>query len=275
MDHQMFVQASIYNMTEEKLGNCYEIYLVKKIKRTQDPFSSEGDLIVTDSKKVEHLNKNFARFTKTAKKTDLDQALKKILQEEEKRAITLLKKNAEEMMVKRRLYWWLETNGINTHLKLDLKYSVHTESSWRFFKETANNSHFHRSITGLWSSLASLFQKVQNLSIKSNIYTWIKSDRHIQTKLNIALSSKETQEKDLPQGSSLMCTLFLVSLNDVSDILNSEKALFAEDLVIWHTSNFNIIIQMRLQDDLNLKITALKVENQYYLISPHNIYLES
>ena len=32
---------------------------------------------------------------------------------------------------------------------------------------------------------------------------------------------------------------------------------------------------MRLQDDLNLKITALKVENQYYLISPHNIYLES
>lgn len=129
MDHQMFVQASIYNMTEEKLGNCYEIYLVKKIKRTQDPFSSEGDLIVTDSKKVEHLNKNFARFTKTAKKTDLDQALKKILQEEEKRAITLLKKNAEEMMVKRRLYWWLETNGINTHLKLDLKYSVHTESS--------------------------------------------------------------------------------------------------------------------------------------------------
>ena len=112
---------------------------------------------------------------------------------------------------------------------------------------------------------------MQNLGIKSNIYTWIKSflsDRLIQTKFNSALSSKQTQEEGLPQGSSLSCTLFLIFLNDVADILNSEKALFADDLVIWHTSNSTIISQRRLQEDLNrleeycsywkLKINATK-----------------
>ena len=49
----------------------------------------------------------------------------------------------------------------------------------------------------------------------------------------------------------MSCTLFLIFLNDVSDILNCRKALFADDLVIWHTSNSTIISQRRLQDDLN------------------------
>ena len=99
-----------------------------------------------------------------------------------------------------------------------------------------------------------LFQKMQNMGIKSSLYLWIKSfltDRLIQTRFNTALSSKETQEEGLPQGSSLSCTLFLIFLNDVSDILDAEKALFADDLVIWHTSNSTIISQRRLQDDLN------------------------
>ena len=98
-----------------------------------------------------------------------------------------------------------------------------------------------------------LFQKMQNLGIKSHLYSWIKSfltDRLIQTRFNEALSSKETQEEGLSQGSSLSCTLFLIFLNDVSDILDAEKALFADDLVIWHTSNSTIISQRRLQDDL-------------------------
>ena len=100
-----------------------------------------------------------------------------------------------------------------------------------------------------------LFQKMQSLGIKSNLYSWIKAfltDRLIQTRFNSALSSKEVQEEGLPQGSSLSCTLFLVFINDVSEVIKSENALFADDLVLWHTvSSSTIISQRRLQEDLN------------------------
>ena len=85
------------------------------------------------------------------------------------------------------------------------------------------------------------------------MYNWIKSfltDRLIQTRYNTSLSSKATQEEGLPQGSSLSCTLFLIFLNDVSDVLKCEKALFADDLVFWHTGKSTIISQRRLQEDL-------------------------
>ena len=77
------------------------------------------------------------------------------------------------------------------------------------------------------------------------------SDRLIQTKINDTLSSKEVLEEGLPQGSSLSCTLFLVFLNDISDILKLEIALFADDLVIWHTGTSTIISRRRIQEDLD------------------------
>ena len=40
-------------------------------------------------------------------------------------------------------------------------------------------------------------------------------------------------------------------LNDISDILKLEIALFADDLVIWHTSDSTIISRRRIQEDLN------------------------
>jgi len=71
------------------------------------------------------------------------------------------------------------------------------------------------------------------------------------TQINSTLSSKAVLEEGLPQGSSLSCTLFLVFLNDVSDILKTEKALFADDLVLWHTGNSTLISRRRIQEDLN------------------------
>ena len=49
------------------------------------PFTHNGEVITTDVKKAEILNKHFANVTKAEKKTELDRALKKSLQEEEKR----------------------------------------------------------------------------------------------------------------------------------------------------------------------------------------------
>ena len=52
------------------------------------------------------------------------------------------------------------------------------------------------------------------------------------------LSSKHTIEDGLPQGSSLSCTLFLIFLNDLPGELKSQKAMYADDLVIWHSHKY-------------------------------------
>ena len=68
---------------------------------------------------------------------------------------------------------------------------------------------------------------MQNLGIGGNLYNWIKyflTDRLIQTRMNSFLSSKAVLEEGLPQGSSLSCTLILIFINDLSDLLKSDKA---------------------------------------------------
>ena len=326
-------------------------------QESQKPFETDTEVLATDSKKAEHLNRHFSKVTKAARKTDLDRGLKKALQEEEKKtnqsvpdifsavftpselekAISLLKlrkspgpdrihnemiKNLSqkgreallilfnktwdsgtiprtwktatitpilkkgkaanqpksyrpisqtsclgkvaERMVNRRLYWWLETNALLSQTQAGFRRQCRTEDQlFRFTQRVLDGFQEGKQTSAIFIDLqqaydrvwrTGLFQKMQNMGIKSNIYFWIKSfltDRLIQTRFNSALSSKEIQEEGLPQGSSLSCTLFLIFLNDVSDILKAEKALFADDLVIWHTSNSTIISQRRLQDDLN------------------------
>ena len=95
--------------------------------------------------------------------------------------------------------------------------------------------------------------KCRTWESKEKMYSWVKAfltDRLIQTRLNDTLSSKTTLEEGLPQGSALSCTLFLIFINDITDNLKCMKALFADDLVIWHSSNSTIIGQRRIQEDL-------------------------
>ena len=95
--------------------------------------------------------------------------------------------------------------------------------------------------------------KMQKLGIKGKLYNWIKnflSNRIIQTKVNDALSSKKILEEGLPQGSALSCTLFLIFINDLPDNLKSEKALYADDLVLWNTHEVAGISAMYLNADL-------------------------
>ena len=68
--------------------------------------------------------------------------------------------------------------------------------------------------------------------------------------MNDGLSSKEPLEEGLPQGSPLSCTLFLLFINDLTDILKVENALYADDLVMWHTSKFSNFNRRRINQDL-------------------------
>ena len=168
-----------------------------------------------------------------------------------------------ERTINRRLYWWLETAGLLSHNQAGFRAKCRTEDQlFRLTQKIYDGFQDEKHTSAVFVDLqqaydrvwrGGLLQKMRSIGIKSHMYDWIKSfltDRLIQTRYNTSLSSKATQEEGLPQGSSLSCTLFLIFLNDVSDILKCDNALFADDLVFWHTSNSTIISQRRLQEDL-------------------------
>jgi hypothetical protein len=57
-------------------------------------------------------------------------------------------------------------------------------------------------------------------------------------------------EEGLPQGSPLSCTLFLLFINDLPDILQSENLFYADDLALWHTSKYPVYSARKLNEDL-------------------------
>ena len=81
------------------------------------------------------------------------------------------------------------------------------------------------------------------------------SNRTIQTSIDGATSSKKTLEEGLPQGSALSCTLFLIFINDLPELLNIEKALFADDLVLWTTNKYEILARAKLNRALGILTT--------------------
>ena len=169
-----------------------------------------------------------------------------------------------ERILNSRLYWWLESSGLISHCQAGFRAKSRTEDQlFRLSQRIIDGFQRGEQTTAVFVDLQQAYDRVwkkglllklQNTGIKGHMYSWIKDflcDRLIQTQLNDALSSKSVLEEGLPQGSSLSCTLFLVFLNDVSEILKTEKALFADDLVIWHTSNSTTISRRRIQEDLN------------------------
>ena len=83
-----------------------------------------------------------------------------------------------------------------------------------------------------------LLMKMSDIGIHGHMYSWIKfflTNRTIQTKMNDALSSKEVLEEGLLQGSCLSCTLFLIYISDMEEVLDILLALYADDLILWVT----------------------------------------
>ena len=98
-----------------------------------------------------------------------------------------------------------------------------------------------------------LFYKMQKLGIAGRMYSWIKnflSCRTIQTSCDNKISSQRTLEEGLPQGSALSCTLFLLFMNDLPDVISCQKALYADDLLIWSKGSDMRALNQAINADL-------------------------
>ena len=168
-----------------------------------------------------------------------------------------------ERMINFRLYWWLETSKSLSDNQAGFRSGFRTEDQlFRLSQRILDGFQKKHHTTAVFVDLKQAYDRVwrrglllkmKNTGIHGKMYRWLKSfltDRTIQTRVNDGVSSKEVLEEGLPQGSPLSCTLFLLFINDLTDVLEVENALYADDLVMWHTSKFSNLNRRRLNQDL-------------------------
>ena len=168
-----------------------------------------------------------------------------------------------ERMVNGRLYWWLEANKLLDPHQAGFRSKHRTDDQlFRLSQKVIDGFHKEQNTTAVFVDLKQAYDRVwrkglllkmQRLGIHGKMYKWIKnylSDRIIQTRVNHETSSKQVLEEGLPQGSSLSCTLFLIFINDLPGQLKYGKALYADDLVLWHTHKQIGISARLLNEDL-------------------------
>ncbi|GFS03718.1 reverse transcriptase-like protein [Elysia marginata] len=154
-------------------------------------------------------------------------------------------------MVNRRLYWLLENRGLLCEEQSGFRSASRTEDQlFTICQKIEDGFQDGTHTTAIFVDLQQAYDrvwrkglllKIQRLGINGNLYRWIESflhERTIQTKFEDKVSSHHTLEEGLPQGSALSCTLFLIYINDLAKEVRCNKALYADDLVIWHTHRY-------------------------------------
>lgn len=98
-----------------------------------------------------------------------------------------------------------------------------------------------------------LIQKLQNLNIDQTICGWIKdylTARKQKVVLGGSCSRLVSVTSGVPQGSVLGPLLFLVYINDISDVVKCRIRMFADDCVLY-TDLTDQTDSTQLQEDLN------------------------
>ena len=173
-----------------------------------------------------------------------------------------------ERMVNYRLYHWLEKCKIIDNTQAGFRKGCRTEDQlFRFVQSTIDGFQKEQNTTAVFIDLQQaydrvwrkgLLMKMDKIGVHGKMLQWIHAfltNRTIQTTVEGSTSSKRTLEEGLPQGSALSCTLFLIFINDLPSLLNVNKALFADDLVIWTTEKYSILARAKLRRALGT-ITA-------------------
>ena len=196
-----------------------------------------------------------------------------------------------EKMVNRRLYWSLEKKGMLCEEQSGFRTTRRTEDQlFTLCQKIQDGFQDGTHTTAVFVDLQQAYDRVwrkglllkmQRLGINGNLYLWIKNylcERTIQTQVDDTLSSQRTLEEGLPQGSALSCTLFLLYINDLAGEIKSNKAFYADDLVIWHTHRYARQSARHINMDLErlgnyceawkLKINEQKTVYSIFTLSP-------
>ncbi len=112
-----------------------------------------------------------------------------------------------------------------------------------------------------------LISKLSSYGIHNSIIQWIDAfltDRYQQVAVNGALSGLQKMTSGIPQGSVLGPLLFVIYINDLPDLLQSQPYLFADD-----TKIFRVIKNNRDQEILQSDLDKLYNWSTTWLLSFH------
>ena len=85
-----------------------------------------------------------------------------------------------------------------------------------------------------------LLSKLMSVGVGSYVYRWIRAflaDRYIKVVVNGSESSAAYINACIPQGSIFGPTLFLIFINDLSQVISSDICMFADDTTLSATIN--------------------------------------
>jgi len=107
---------------------------------------------------------------------------------------------------------------------------------------------------------AGILNKLEKNNLNPCLIKWVKcflSDRSYQVNWKNNKSKSFSINRGVPQGSCLSPTLFNLYFSDIADVIpkNSDKALFADDLAIWHSDSSLKVIEFNLQRAINKIVT--------------------
>ena len=99
-----------------------------------------------------------------------------------------------------------------------------------------------------------LLYKLNQLDLPKYIVYWIQqfiTERSFFIQINDSVSYKYKIEAGVPQGCILSPILFSIYFSDISEVINSNKAIYADDLAIWSADENINEIKGKLQADIN------------------------
>jgi len=166
------------------------------------------------------------------------------------RPISLLNTMAKilEKIIDARLRWFLEKNGILDPRQNGFRRHKSTTNSLHDIQEEIHLTLEAKQIMGLIALDISkaydttwrprILKILSNIICNVNLFNFVKSfltDRTFQVKCNDKLSKTYIQNNGVPQGSTLSVSLFLLAINDITQVIQApvKCTLFADDFNIF------------------------------------------
>lgn len=170
-----------------------------------------------------------------------------------------------EQMVTKRLTWYLESNGILTAAQTGFRKGRSTndqivklhEQIYKFIK---NKGHtvgvfldFEKAYDMLWRN--GLLSKLKKIGINGNMFAFVKdfvANRTFQVQVGNERSERKNLDNGTPQGSVISPILFLIMINDLSEVIkNVQLSLFADDSATYKSGKNLKFIMKEIQRNID------------------------